>query len=69
MSKFLNMGLTLEQVVAMATVNPAKIIRLLAEALNSRKSVRPRTCRFSRWSKAQWSLLTHATTSGKARYT
>jgi dihydroorotase len=26
MSKFLNMGLTLEQVVAMATVNPAKVI-------------------------------------------
>ncbi len=26
MSKFLNMGLTLEQVVAMATINPAKVI-------------------------------------------
>ena len=26
MSKFLNMGLTLEQVVAMATVNPAKVV-------------------------------------------
>ena len=26
MSKFLNMGFTLEQVVAMATTNPAKII-------------------------------------------
>ena len=26
MSKFLNLGLTLEQVVAMATINPAKVI-------------------------------------------
>ena len=26
MSKFLNMGFTLEQVIAMATVNPAKVI-------------------------------------------
>ncbi len=29
MSKFLNMGFTLEQVVAMATVNPAKVINRL----------------------------------------
>src|SRR5207244_822321 len=29
MSKFLNMGFTLEQVVAMATVNPARVINRL----------------------------------------
>jgi len=29
MSKFLNLGFTLEQVVAMATVNPAKVINRL----------------------------------------
>ena len=31
MSKFLNMGFTLEQVVAMATVNPARAIGKLAK--------------------------------------
>jgi dihydroorotase len=30
MSKFLNMGFTLEQVVAMATINPARIINRIA---------------------------------------
>ena len=29
MSKFLNLGFTLEQVVAMATINPAKVINRL----------------------------------------
>ena len=32
MSKFLNMGFSLEQVVAMATVNPARVIGRLPEA-------------------------------------
>jgi dihydroorotase len=31
MSKFLNLGFTLEQVVAMATINPAKIINRAAK--------------------------------------
>ena len=31
MSKFLNMGFTLEQVVAMATVNPARVINRAAK--------------------------------------
>ena len=32
MSKFLNLGFTLEQVIAMATVNPARVIGRAAEA-------------------------------------
>ena len=49
MSKFLNLGFTLEQVVAMATVNPAKVINRDAEARHApgRRAggrVAPRRC-------------------------
>ena len=35
MSKFLNMGFTLEQVVAMATINPAKVINKMPKDRNA----------------------------------
>ena len=47
MSKFLNLGLTLEQVVAMATVNPAKTINR-APKLGTLQVGPPETCPCSR---------------------
>jgi len=67
MSKFLNMGLTLEQVVAMATANPAKVI-----GRGTKTGTLPAplpTYRCSRWRRARSSSSTPATTSARARFT
>ena len=67
MSKFLNMGFSLEQVVAMATVIPARAIKL--PKLGTLQAGRPATSPCSRWSRGRWSSSTRATTSAPARCT
>ena len=66
MSKFLNLGFSLEQVVAMATVNPAKVINRGASSARCRSARRP-TSRCWKWSKGRSSSSTRATTSARAR--
>ena len=66
MSKFLNLGMTLEDVVAKATVEPAKIIGRVA-GLGTLRIGRPRMSRSSISSMARWSSSTRETTSATGR--
>jgi len=67
MSKFLALGLSLEEVVARATVEPAKVIGRVPGSAPCRSARRP-TWRSSTTSTAPpWSSSTRATTSGAAR--
>ena len=69
MSKFLNMGLSLEQVVAMATASAGQGHQPRSQARHAAGRRARRTCRCSRWSKAPSSSSTPATTSARARCT
>ena len=66
MSKFMGLGFTLEQVVAMATINPAKIINR-APKLGTLQLVRRVTSPSWSWSKARCRSSTPATASARGR--
>jgi len=66
MSKFLNMGFTLEQVVAMATINPAKVINRIPK-LGTLQVGAPADVSLLEIAEGQSNSSIPATTNGRAR--